>query len=197
MATETADVLMAMENITEKNTKSRYPTTSSLRRPANPASNSSPNWNSPARRQKAPRRRLGALKCESVNSLPGRPSTGFISTSATPTSGSCSRRRKTSPPSEAIPDNFQFPRWCLDMSVLRAYDSHGKPASRQRTAHTAGGPETREPVFVSGHPGATDCLLTVAELEELRDEPCRKAAAASELRGRYIQYGKTGPEATA
>ena len=20
------------------------------------------------------------------------------------------------------PDNFQFPRWCLDMSVLRAYD---------------------------------------------------------------------------
>src|SRR5262245_49612978 len=25
------------------------------------------------------------------------------------------------------PDNFQFPRWCLDMSVLRAYDTQGKP----------------------------------------------------------------------
>ncbi|HEX4387367.1 MAG TPA: S46 family peptidase, partial [Steroidobacteraceae bacterium] len=27
------------------------------------------------------------------------------------------------------PDNFQFPRWCLDMSVLRAYDSAGKPVT--------------------------------------------------------------------
>ena len=27
------------------------------------------------------------------------------------------------------PDNFQFPRWCLDMSVLRAYDANGKPAA--------------------------------------------------------------------
>ena len=26
------------------------------------------------------------------------------------------------------PDNFQFPRWCLDMSVLRAYGADGKPA---------------------------------------------------------------------
>ena len=25
------------------------------------------------------------------------------------------------------PDNFQFPRWCLDMSILRAYEN-GKPA---------------------------------------------------------------------
>ena len=27
------------------------------------------------------------------------------------------------------PDNFQFPRWCLDMSVLRAYGPNGKPAA--------------------------------------------------------------------
>ena len=27
------------------------------------------------------------------------------------------------------PDNFQFPRWCLDMSVLRAYGPDGKPAA--------------------------------------------------------------------
>src|SRR5688572_29877526 len=27
------------------------------------------------------------------------------------------------------PDNFQFPRWCLDMTLLRAYDASGKPLS--------------------------------------------------------------------
>jgi len=26
------------------------------------------------------------------------------------------------------PDNFQFPRWCLDMGVLRAYEN-GKPVT--------------------------------------------------------------------
>ena len=41
------------------------------------------------------------------------------------------------------PDNFQFPRWCLDMSVLRAYAADGKPARtpnflalRAETFHT-------------------------------------------------------------
>ncbi len=61
------------------------------------------------------------------------------------------------------PDNFQFPRWCLDMSVLRAYDSNGKPAV---TPHFMKidfqGPAENDPVFVSGHPGSTDRLLTVA-----------------------------------
>jgi hypothetical protein len=90
------------------------------------------------------------------------------------------------------PDNFQFPRWCLDMSVLRAYDSNGKPAV---TPHFMKidfkGPAENDPVFVSGHPGSTDRLLTVAQLKSLRNDYLpQQLVRASELRGRYIQFGK-------
>jgi len=95
------------------------------------------------------------------------------------------------------PDNFQFPRWCLDMSVLRAYGPHGQPAATPNfLAIRAAGPEPGELVFVSGHPGATDRLLTVAQLENLRSVNLPQwLLRASELRGRYIEFGKTGPEA--
>lgn len=90
------------------------------------------------------------------------------------------------------PDNFQFPRWCLDMSVLRAYDANGKPAV---TPHFMQidfkGPAENDPVFVSGHPGSTDRLLTVAQLKSLRNDYLpQQLVRSSELRGRYIQFGK-------
>lgn len=95
------------------------------------------------------------------------------------------------------PDNFQFPRWCLDMSVLRAYGPDGKPAATPSFLEIRpGGPEAGELVLVSGHPGTTDRLLTVAQLETLRNIVLpRYLMRASELRGRYIQFGKTGAEA--
>ena len=95
------------------------------------------------------------------------------------------------------PDNFQFPRWCLDMAVLRAYGHDGKPASTPNfLAIRPQGPESGDVVFVSGHPGTTDRLLTVAQLETLRDlDLPRYLLRASELRGRLIEYGKTSPEA--
>jgi Peptidase S46 len=95
------------------------------------------------------------------------------------------------------PDNFQFPRWCLDMSLLRAYGPDGKPAQPQSfLAIRPEGPNAGEVVFVSGHPGTTDRLLTVAQLESLRDvELPHWLLRASELRGRLIQFGKTGAEA--
>ncbi len=95
------------------------------------------------------------------------------------------------------PDNFQYPRWDLDMSVMRAYGPDGKPAA---TPNFLGirpqGPQAGELVFVSGHPGSTSRQLTVAELETLRNVIYpRWLLRASELRGRLIQFGKTSPEA--
>ena len=95
------------------------------------------------------------------------------------------------------PDNFQYPRWDLDMSVLRAYGADGKPASTPNfLSMRPQGPNAGDLVFVSGHPGNTSRLLTVAELDLLRNVVYpRWLLRASELRGRLIQFGKTSPEA--
>ncbi len=67
------------------------------------------------------------------------------------------------------PDNFQFPRWCLDMSILRAYVD-GKPAKTpNHLRFDWDGVQPGDAVFVSGHPGDTDRLLTAAQLEVQRD----------------------------
>jgi hypothetical protein len=67
------------------------------------------------------------------------------------------------------PDNFEYPRYCLDVCFFRAYEN-GQPAKVQHylkwsTAGTKAGDLT----FVSGHPGRTSRLLTMAELEYTRD----------------------------
>jgi hypothetical protein len=93
------------------------------------------------------------------------------------------------------PDNFQFPRWCLDMSILRVYHD-GKPlATPNHLKVNWNGPAAGQPVFVSGHPGSTDRLLSVEELRTLRNTHFPFLLMRhSELRGRYIQFAKTGPE---
>ncbi len=93
------------------------------------------------------------------------------------------------------PDNFQFPRWCLDMSILRAYVD-GKPAKTpNHLRFDWDGVQPGDAVFVSGHPGNTDRLLTAAQLEVQRDTFMPFwLMRFSELRGRMIQYSKTGEE---
>jgi hypothetical protein len=93
------------------------------------------------------------------------------------------------------PDNFQFPRWSLDMSILRAYEG-GKPAKTPgHLRFDWDGVQPGDAVFVSGHPGNTDRLLTAAQLEVQRDTFMPFwLMRFSELRGRMIQYSKTGEE---
>ena len=91
------------------------------------------------------------------------------------------------------PDNFQFPRWCLDMGLLRAYEG-GKPVAVPKPLRiNFAGPKPGEFVLVSGHPGSTNRLLTVAQLEALRNDQLPPSLLRSnELRGRYIQLAKQG-----
>ncbi|MFM1885632.1 MAG: hypothetical protein RL026_789 [Pseudomonadota bacterium] len=92
------------------------------------------------------------------------------------------------------PDNFQFPRWCLDMGLLRAYED-GKPAAIETFRRIDWkGPAAGEPVFVPGHPGSTDRQLTVAQLESLRASLPFWLLRSAELRGRYIQFAQAGAE---
>src|SRR5271156_1676676 len=92
------------------------------------------------------------------------------------------------------PDNFQFPRWSLDFSFLRAYEN-GKPAATPNFLRISfDGPAAGQLVFVPGHPGSTARLQTRAQLEFSRDLPLPiTLMRAAELRGRLIQFGATNP----
>jgi Peptidase S46 len=191
--TQIADVLMATENITDKITAG---TRNLASQAANEARKKLLTQLEQACEHESAKSKAGPLKCESVNLYQGGQYWLYKYKRYDDV-------RLVFAPEEDIaafggdPDNFQFPRWCLDMSVLRAYDSHGKPAASPSFLRIRpDGPKPGEVVFVSGHPGSTDRLLTVAELEELRDVSLPQVLLrGTELRGRMIQFGKTSAEA--
>jgi V8-like Glu-specific endopeptidase len=93
------------------------------------------------------------------------------------------------------PDNFQFPRWGLDVSVLRAYQD-GRPVHPTNYLKISfAGPAAGEAVFVAGHPGRTNRELTLAQLKQQRnlDWP-QYLLRFSELRGRLIQFSQASAE---
>ena len=68
------------------------------------------------------------------------------------------------------PDNFEYPRYDLDICIFRAYEN-GQPAKIDHYLKwNTKGPADGELTFVSGNPGRTDRQLAVGELADLRDQ---------------------------
>src|SRR5207249_2478247 len=93
------------------------------------------------------------------------------------------------------PDNFMFPRYALDVAFLRIYDG-GKPAhTPEHLGWSAAGAREGDLTFVSGNPGTTSRLFTVAELEFERDVAIpRRLLRLAETRGLITQFQEVGPE---
>jgi hypothetical protein len=93
------------------------------------------------------------------------------------------------------PDNFNFPRYDLDFSFVRLYESNRPIASRDHLRWSAEAPKDGEPVFVVGNPGSTQRLLTADQLETVRDLSLPESLIMlSELRGRLIRFSEESAE---
>ena len=66
------------------------------------------------------------------------------------------------------PENFNYPRYDLDVTFLRAYEN-GKPAHTAYFAFDPAGPKAGELVITSGNPGRTDREETAAQLMLFHD----------------------------
>jgi hypothetical protein len=67
------------------------------------------------------------------------------------------------------PDNFEFPRYCLDVCLFRVYENDRPAQIQHYLAWSRNGTKEGDLTFVSGHPGSTNRQFTMAELEFLRD----------------------------
>ncbi len=94
------------------------------------------------------------------------------------------------------PDNFTFPRYCMDVSFLRVYKD-GKPLEPPAFMPlNPNGAENHQLTFVSGHPGTTKRLLTGPQLAVERD---RRTPLIMDflktMAGAVSAYGRTGGDA--
>jgi hypothetical protein len=94
------------------------------------------------------------------------------------------------------PDNFEYPRYDLDICFFRAYED-GKPAKVEHFLKwSPDGSKDGDLIFVAGHPGRTDRLNTVASLEYLRDVYFPLQLDRLKRKEAFLlAYGRSGPEA--
>jgi len=94
------------------------------------------------------------------------------------------------------PDNFTYPRYDLDFALFRVYENGQPIRSENFLKWNPKGAADGELVFVSGHPGSTQRLDTLAQLEFERDllEPAILKIYRSRIDA-LKKYSATSPEA--
>jgi hypothetical protein len=92
-------------------------------------------------------------------------------------------------------DNFEYPRFNLDICFFRAYED-GKPVRPNHWLRwSATGPAEGDLVFVTGHPGSTNRLDTLAKLRHRRDVTLPYTLNRLRmLEALLIQFSEQGPE---
>ncbi|MGE0742549.1 MAG: S46 family peptidase [Hyphomonadaceae bacterium] len=92
-------------------------------------------------------------------------------------------------------DNFQFPRYCLDVAFLRVYQNGAPAATPRHLRLRFTPPEDGEIVLIAGNPGPTSRTRTVSELRFERDVGLPwQIQAQTALRDRLVSYAALGPD---
>jgi len=92
-------------------------------------------------------------------------------------------------------DNFEFPRYNLDISLFRAYENDKPVASKHWLTFSETGPADGDLVFVTGHPGTTNRLETYDKLKHRRDLTLPYTLARLRaMEAATLHYSERGPE---
>jgi hypothetical protein len=93
------------------------------------------------------------------------------------------------------PDNFTFPRYCLDVSMFRLYENDKPAKTPNYLKWSPAGTKEGDLVFTTGHPGSTQRLNTVAHLKYRRDVALPFSIANNEMREAAImKWAALSPE---